>query len=152
MMAGRMHPLAANLTRMSSAILPASSTTIRHFGKAAKKKRKQKGGGTEGNDRVMNLVLKSLNAPRKKAPEPDEKEAARRSEIVRNYNIGMFNEHNEREHDLACKIALKQHAIKILPRDSYLKEDALKVGDLIPNVFSKRHIPGSEIFLKRKLK
>mmetsp|Transcript_18381 Transcript_18381/g.27772 ORF Transcript_18381/g.27772 Transcript_18381/m.27772 type:complete len:176 (-) Transcript_18381:88-615(-) len=148
MMVSRLHPLAAGLNRPSVPTIASTlSASTRQFAKAAKKKKK---GGEKEGDRVLNIVLKSLNAPRKKKPEVDEKEAARRFEIVRNYTIGRFNEHNEREHDLSCKIALKQHAIKMLPRDSYLKEDALKIGELSRTMFDKRHVPGSEIFLKRK--
>lgn len=152
MLVSRLHPLAAGLNRPSVPTIASTlSASTRQFAKAAKKRKKKKGGGDEKEgDRVLNIVLKSLNAPRKKKPEVDEKEAARRFEIVRNYTIGRFNEHNEREHDLSCKIALKQHAIKMLPRDSYLKEDALKVGELSMNMFDKRHVPGSEIFSKRK--
>lgn len=90
-----------------------------------KKKGKEK---TGGHDRVLDTILRALDAPfSKESPEPDEEEKARRFEIGRNYVIGMFELHNELNHDLACKMKMKRFAIKMLPRNSKLKEEALKI-------------------------
>lgn len=47
--------------------------------------------------------------------------------------IGRFQMHNEINHDLACKIRLKEHAIRMMPRKEdkmgYLREKALEVDD-----------------------
>lgn len=94
-----------------------------------KKKGKQQ---TEnvGKDRALDIILRALDAPiLKESPKPDEEEMARRYEIGRNYVKGMFERHNEMNHDLACKIKMKNFAIKMLPRNSKLKEEALKVND-----------------------
>jgi hypothetical protein len=90
-----------------------------------KKKGKEK---TAGHDRALDIILRSLDAPfSKESPEPDDEEKARRFEIGRNYVIGMFERHNELNHDIACKIKMKNFAIKMLPRNSKLKEEALKI-------------------------
>ena len=98
--------------------------------KKKKKKGKEK---TAERDRNLDIILRSLDAPfSKESPEPDEEEKARRFQIGRNYVIGMFERHNEMNHDIACKIKMKNFAIKMLPRNSKLKEEALKIDDLGP--------------------
>ena len=98
--------------------------------KQAKAKKKAKNVAEEGGrDKNLDLVLASLNAPFRKPQEPSEEQKERRHEIGRNYNIGMFERHNEMNHDLACKAVMKQHAIKMLPRNTKLKEEALKIDD-----------------------
>jgi hypothetical protein len=84
--------------------------------------------GTDGTgrDRNFELVLASLDAPVLQEPEVPAEEMARRYEVGRNYVIGMFRQHNEIHHDLACKIQMKKHAVKMLPR-TYLKEEAMKI-------------------------
>lgn len=62
-----------------------------------------------------------------KPPPASPEEMARRAEIGRNYVIGKFKRHNKLQHDLACKIKMKNHAIRMLPRDTMWKEEALKV-------------------------
>jgi len=101
-----------------------------------KKKGKQKEGG---HDRNLDVVLRALDAPITQRPEPSEEEKARNYEIGRNYNIGMYERHNAMNHDLACKMKMKTFAIKMLPRNSRLKEEALKVDNSAPPLW--RHIP-----------
>jgi hypothetical protein len=75
----------------------------------------------------LDLVLASLDASPREEPPISEEEKARRHQIGRNYVIGRFRRHNEIEHDLTCKLNMKKHAIKMLPKDSKLKVEALKV-------------------------
>ena len=67
---------------------------------------------------------------------PEEK--ARRYQIGRNHVIGRFQQHNDLNHDLTCKIHLKKHAVKMLPRNSKLKEEAMKIDSEGPPLW--RHI------------
>ena len=52
--------------------------------------------------------------------------------------IGKFKQHNELNHDLACKLKMKNHAIKLLPKANdehfgYLKKAALTLDeDMVP--------------------
>jgi hypothetical protein len=80
-----------------------------------------------------------LDAPISKPPSPSEEERKRRHEIGRNYVIGRFNQHNELHHDLGCKLQLKKHAIKMLPRNTRLKEAALRIDEDYPPLW--RNIP-----------
>lgn len=117
------------------------TTTTRSFAKlnpAASAKKKKQAAATPstvpadtGRDKNLELILASLDAPMRVEPEVSAEEKARRYEIGRNYVIGRFREHNEINHDLACKIQLKKHCIKMLPRNNpKLKEEALKIdGD-----------------------
>lgn len=82
-----------------------------------------------GRDKDLELVLAALNAPMRVEPEISAEEKARRYEIGRNHVIGRFRQHNEIHHDLACKIHLKMHAVNMLPKGSWLKEEAMKVDD-----------------------
>ena len=73
-------------------------------------------------------------------------EAVKNHEIGRQYVIGKFQVHNEIRHDLACKMRLKEHAIRLMPRLSdelgYLREEALKIDvteESMPPLF--RSIP-----------
>lgn len=97
--------------------------------KVSKVKRKSKSVKKEDGARSKDLdvVLASLDAAATQEPPISQEEKARRHEIGRNYGIGRFKQHNEIEHDLACKIQMKKHAVKMLPRDSKLKEAAMKV-------------------------
>jgi hypothetical protein len=111
--------------------------------KSAKKKKPSalaaaSGLSAGGRDKNLELILDSLDAPVKQEPKPiPAEEMARRYEIGRNYVIGMFRDHNEIHHDLACKIQMKQHAVKMLPRN-YLKDEAMKIDNSGPPVW--RHI------------
>jgi hypothetical protein len=91
-----------------------------------KKKDKPKKEDEAGKSREYNLVISALDAPMRKEPPISEEEKARRHEIGRNYNIGRFRFHNQVHQDLTNKIHLKKHAIKMLPRNSKIKEEALK--------------------------
>jgi hypothetical protein len=75
----------------------------------------------------LDVILASLDAQAREEPPISEEEKARRHRIGRNYGIGRFRQHNEIDHDLTCKMQMKKHAMKMLPRDSKLKEEALKV-------------------------
>lgn len=106
----------------------------------AKKKAKSKGSEPEtGRSKDLDLILASLDAPVRQEPPVDEVEQARRYTVGRNYVIGRFRRHNEIDHDLTCKIYLKNHALSMLPKNSKLKEEALKIDDSGPPAW--RHLP-----------
>jgi hypothetical protein len=91
-----------------------------------------------GRDRNLELILSALNAPNRVEGAIDTTERARRSAVGRNHVMGRFQQHNEIHHDLACKIQLKKHAIQMMPRNSKLKEEALKIDGVGPPLW--RHI------------
>ena len=97
-----------------------------------KKKDKSKKEDESGKSKEYNLIIAALDAPMRKEPPISEEEKARRHEIGRNYNIGRFRFHNQVHQDLTFKIHLKKHAINMLPRDSKIKEEALKDNDESP--------------------
>lgn len=103
-----------------------------------KKKKKGKQDTVKGHDRDLDLILRSLDAPFSQEPEIDNEEKERRYKIGKAYVVGMFERHNERNHDLSCKMKLKSFAIKMLPRNSILKEEALKIDPSGPPPW--RHI------------
>lgn len=107
---------------------------------SAKKKQQQAAAPTvkTGRDKDFDLVLAALNAPMRVEPEISAEEKARRYEIGRNHVIGRFRQHNEIHHDLACKIQLKMHAVKMLPRNSRVKDEAMKIDHTYPPLW--RHI------------
>ncbi|GKY92748.1 hypothetical protein MPSEU_000244800 [Mayamaea pseudoterrestris] len=126
-----------------------TTTTIRHFAKAAaskkdsvkpqrqsqkvstpKKKSVIDSAGGRPND--LQLVLAALDAPMRQEPPLSQEEKDRRHQIGRNYVIGKFRQHNEIHHDLACKLQMKKHAINMLPKNSKLREEALKIDDSGP--------------------
>jgi hypothetical protein len=109
--------------------------------KQAKVKKKEKPKKTDDNARSkeLNLMLAALDAPIRKEPPITEEEKARRFEIGRNYNIGRFRFHNEIQQDLAQKINLKKHAIRMLPRNSKIREEALKESNEMPETW--RRVP-----------
>ena len=97
-------------------------------------------------DRISNILVRAVDSIPRKRPKFSTEDAARNSEIGRNYVIGKFQAHNEIHHDLACKMRLKEHAIRMMPRLSddlgYLREEALKIDlheDSMPPLF--RPIP-----------
>lgn len=106
-----------------------SEQPLRKAQKVKKKKKKKgaSGEGSGGRDKQLELVLRALDAPKTRPPPADDEEMARRYQVGRNYNIGCFERHNEMQHDLACKLVMKQHAIKMLPKDSKIREEALSV-------------------------
>uniref|UniRef100_A0A7S2U755 Large ribosomal subunit protein mL40 n=1 Tax=Attheya septentrionalis TaxID=420275 RepID=A0A7S2U755_9STRA len=97
--------------------------------KVKKKEKNKKSKSDGGKDRTVTLITKALNDPQNKPnpPPASEEEMARRSEIGRNYNIGTFKQHNALNHDLTCKLKMKNHAISMLPKNSTLREEALKI-------------------------
>lgn len=97
-----------------------------------KKKDKSKKEDESGKSKEYNLIISALDAPVRKEPPISDDEKARRHEIGRNYNIGRFRFHNQVQQDLTFKIHLKKHAINMLPRDSKIKEEALKENDEAP--------------------
>ena len=72
--------------------------------------------------------MAALDAPSKVEPPVSVEEAQRRAKIGRDYVIGRFRQHNEIDHDLTCKIKLKQHALKMLP-PGRLRDEALKIDE-----------------------
>mmetsp|Transcript_27493 Transcript_27493/g.32087 ORF Transcript_27493/g.32087 Transcript_27493/m.32087 type:complete len:167 (+) Transcript_27493:275-775(+) len=87
---------------------------------------------TTKGDRITNILTRAIDAQPRTPPEPTPEEAKRRYDIGRNYVIGNFRQHNEIHHDLACKIRMKNHAIKMLPRENdekygYIRTAALNV-------------------------
>ena len=99
----------------------------------AKKKVKSSGKDTESQrSKELNIIMAALDAPVRKEPPISEEEKAHRFQIGRNYTIGRLRQHNENEHDLTCKIRMKQHAINMLPRGSKLKEEALEESEEMP--------------------
>jgi len=85
------------------------------------------------------VILAALDAPMRKESVISEEEKQRRAEIARNYTIGRFRQHNELDHDLTCKIKMKLHAVNMLPKNSKLREEALKVDDSGPPLW--RNLP-----------
>jgi hypothetical protein len=111
--------------------------------KAVKKKKKstQAASGEDAfGSKNLQLMMASLDAPRKQEGPISEEEKLRRMEIGRNHVIGRFRRHNDIDHDLSCKLHLKKHAIKMFPRGNQkLKEEALAISDEMPP--SWRHMP-----------
>ena len=98
----------------------------------AKKNKSKKTDTTLGRSRDLEVILAALDAPVTKPPPVDEDEMNRRENVKKMYTIGRFKNHNQENHDLAAKLRLKQHAVKMLPRDSKLKEAALEIDDVGP--------------------
>mmetsp|Transcript_28404 Transcript_28404/g.60523 ORF Transcript_28404/g.60523 Transcript_28404/m.60523 type:complete len:204 (-) Transcript_28404:329-940(-) len=105
-------------------------------------------------NRITDLLIKSYDSPYRKPPEASEEEVERRCQVGRNYVIGSFKRHNELNHDLAVKIRMKQHALKMLPGEGHLgdesvngesaygrwKSEALKLNDMWGPP-DHRHVP-----------
>jgi hypothetical protein len=107
--------------------------------KGIKKKKKKKGDTDKSDGRDLEFILACINAPYSKEPPISEEEKARRYEVGRNYVKGMFRENNIIDHDLTCKIKLKKHAMKMLPKDSKIRVDAYTITDDAPPYW--RRIP-----------
>jgi hypothetical protein len=99
--------------------------------KVKKKDKKSTGDGT-GRSRDLEILLACLDAPKKSPPPADEEETVRRERIQKDYTVGKFKQHNQENHDIACKLRMKRHAINMLPRNSKLKEKALEIDDTFP--------------------
>lgn len=129
-----LHPIAV-VSSMSGTI----PSTQRLFATKVKKGGK---GEVSGRTRELELMLACIDAPKTKPPPADKEEMARREQVRKAYTIGKFKEHNEENHDLACKLKMKRHAINMLPKDSALKEKALQMDDKDDNYPPRwRHIP-----------
>ncbi len=87
--------------------------------------------------RDLDVVLRALDAPMRKPPDASPEEMKRRHHVGRNYVIGCFRQHNQENHDLQCKITLKLHAVKLLPKQSKIKEAALVISDEPPPAWRK---------------
>lgn len=89
--------------------------------------------GGEKGDRLTNILIRAVNSRPRPRPKFTPEEYAKHYEYGRNYVIGRFQMHNEINHDLACKIRLKEHTIRMMPRKDdklgYLREKALEVDD-----------------------
>lgn len=110
-------------TRVTSVVPRLLSTKV-------KKKEKKSSKGDTGRSRDLEIMLACLDAPKNKPPPPaDEEETKRREDIRKAYTIGKFKQHNEENHDLACKMRMKRHAINMLPKNTPLKEKAMRIDD-----------------------
>jgi len=96
-----------------------------------KKTKKPKAGET-GRSRDLELLLAFLDAPKTKLTPVEEEESVRRELVKNNYSVGKFKQHNEENHDIACKLRMKKHAINMLPKCTSLREKALEVDDEFP--------------------
>jgi hypothetical protein len=120
------------VNQFGSTWLPSPNTainmTVRALGsKQVKKQKKTKGERVDtAEDKALDVMIRCLDTPARKAPRASDEEMARRAELGRQYVIGKFRQHNELEHDVACKIKMKMFALKMLPRDTAWKTEALK--------------------------
>jgi len=95
----------------------------------------------EKGDRLTNILMRAIDTYPRPRPQFSPEEAAKNNSIGKQYVIGKFQVHNAIHHDLACKIRLKEHAIRMMPR-GYLREQALEVDgsdESMPPLF--RSIP-----------
>jgi hypothetical protein len=91
--------------------------------------------------KMQRLLVAALDAPYLGPPPVSEEEMAERYRIGRNYVIGCWEEHNERNHDLAVKIRMKKNAIKMLPKEG-------QVGDRLidsNNTEGVEETPGEKV-------
>lgn len=77
-------------------------------------------------NRLVDLMTKAYDAPYTQPPKVSAEEMAKRAEIGRNYVIGSFKRHNELMHDLAVKIRMKKHAMKLLPREGEIGDTPIE--------------------------
>lgn len=117
----------------SWATTPVRQST-RTFAAVGTKKKKQKVAVQEeniGKDPHVQMIIRCLDAPYPPKPQLTDEQKEQHYNAGRNYVIGRFKQHNELYHDLACKIKMKQHAIKLLPEDegTNWKEEALKIDE-----------------------
>lgn len=101
-----------------------------------KKVKKEKRGPSESKlrakeataNKLTQLMIKAYDAPYRSPPPAPPEEMERRYHVGRNFNIEMFKRHNEWNHDLAVKIRMKKHAVRMLPKEGELG-DAMVVED-----------------------
>ncbi|KAL7565478.1 hypothetical protein ACA910_012217 [Epithemia clementina (nom. ined.)] len=107
-------------------------------------------------DREVDMLLSALDLPNKQE-QLSQEEKDRRYQIGRNMVIGRFKFNNMIEHDINCKFRIKCHALRMLPRNTKLKEEALtEIVEGKELDFMKppgpRHVPGlyEELFREEK--
>ena len=98
------------------------------------KKKNKKAAAAAGVDTAgqknLRLVLDSLDAQYRQEEAISNEEKEHRAMVAKNYTIGRFRQHNEVDHDITCKLYLKQHAIKMMKGiDPMLIEEAMKVNN-----------------------
>lgn len=130
-------PLSVHTSSSSSSSLSSSQRYFSDDGpkqRIVKVKKKKKESKTEktGRSRDLQILMDCLDAPKVKPPPADEEEMKRRHSIQKNYTIGKFKQHNDENHDIACKMKIKKHAINMLPKGSALKEKAFEINDEFP--------------------
>jgi len=108
-----------------------NTASLRFFGSVKRNEKKTKG-DTTVRSRDLDVILAALDAPKVKPPSGNAEEKTRRDEIRKAYTIGQFRDHNDDNHDLTCKIKMKQHAMDMLPKNSKLKERALEIDTTSP--------------------
>ena len=143
---GRLHPAVTTIRFQSSKEGAAKGKPTKFSSKVSNTAGKKKRGASSPSgqrDKALDVVIRALDAPQKREPPISEEELQRRHEIGRNHVIGRFEWHNAIQHDLTCKLAMKQHAIKMIPRDSALREEALRTDYTTEEVEPPlaRHIP-----------
>ena len=111
-----------------------ATTKKKKSSKLPSSKKKNKNAKAEGREKTqyqkdLDNIVAALDAPIRYEPTISAEEQERRRQIVRDYCIGRFEQHNVREHDLACKMKVKFHAVRMLPQNSKLKEAALNPDD-----------------------
>lgn len=90
-------------------------------------------------NKTYKMLVASLDARVTKPPPASDEEMERRKLVGKNYVVGKFEQHNALEHDLSCKIRLKNHAIKMMPKHSLIRNAAMEIDDEGPPKW--RHIP-----------
>ena len=118
------------------------SLALKKQSPSAKKNQAASTGPSEdaiAGSKTYKMVVDALDAPVTKPPPASKEEMDRRHQVGKNYVIGSFESHNALEHDLACKIRLKNHAVKMLPKNSAIRKAAMEVDDEGPPKW--RHIP-----------
>jgi len=106
--------------------------TYRELGSKVRSKSRKGASLDTAEEKALDVMVRCLDTPPRKAPPAPPEEMARRAELARQYVIGRFKQHNEIEHDLACKIRLKRWALRMLPRETKWKEEALKFNNSGP--------------------
>ncbi|KAL7511394.1 hypothetical protein ACHAXN_008364 [Cyclotella atomus] len=79
--------------------------------------------------KIERMVVAALDAPYIGPPPASEEEMQARYHIGRNYVIGMFERHNEHNHDLAVKIRMKRHAVRMLPKKGQIGDCLVEMKD-----------------------
>ncbi|KAK1747128.1 hypothetical protein QTG54_002472 [Skeletonema marinoi] len=115
--------------------MPAPKTSSEEPKTAQKKviKTKEKSGSASKmaakeakTNRLVDLMTKAYDAPITPPPKVSDEEMAIRAMIGRNYVIGSFKRHNENNHDLAVKIRMKKHAMKLLPKEGEIGDTPIE--------------------------